>query len=90
MREVERIDRILDLLKQIWNSHPDVRFNQMIDSLSWLYAKENDKHIEYSYSKFEDDKGVYFRKDNANVDLFYVEDDKFEEFLKRHLEEIKK
>jgi hypothetical protein len=72
LREVGRIDRILDLVKQIWLKYPDQRFNQLISNLSWNYADDNKK-------------GAHFFGDVANVDLFYVEDDNFEEYLKDYL-----
>jgi hypothetical protein len=89
MRDPARIERVLDLIKQIWNKSPDLRFNQLIDNLSWSYTDEKANYIEYSYSKFENEKGVQFLKDVANVDLFYVEDDKFELFLQDYLEKFK-
>ena len=89
MREIERINRIISLIKKIWHKHPDTRFNQLIHNLSWEYANRNNKkYIEYSYSKFENEKGTIFNKDVVNVDLFYVEDDEFEKFLIDYLNEI--
>jgi hypothetical protein len=33
MRDIERIDRIINKLRNYWKIYPDLRFNQMIDSL---------------------------------------------------------
>jgi hypothetical protein len=90
MREPERIDRILDLIKQIWIKQPDSRYMQMMSNISWNYsAANNDAGKEYSYSKWETPKGaVIFNYDVASVDLFHLEDDKFEKFLEGYLKEI--
>jgi hypothetical protein len=90
MREPERIERILDLIKQIWIIQPDSRFMQMMSNISWNYSAENNNAgKEYSYSKWETPKGdVIFNYDVASVDLFHLEDDKLEEFLQKFLKEI--
>jgi hypothetical protein len=92
MRELERIERILDLLKQIWIKQPDSRLMQMMSNISWNYsAANNDAGKEYAYSKWETPKGdVIFNKDVAIVDLFYLEDDKLEKFLQEYLKEIER
>ena len=82
MRDPERIERIINLIKKIWSDHPDYRFNQLIHNLSWDYSDKNkDYGKDYSYSKWETEKGVHFNKDVIDVDLFHLEDDKFEEYL---------
>jgi hypothetical protein len=90
MREPERIERVLELIKQIWTKQPDSRFMQMISNISWNYSAENnDAGKEYSYSKWETPRGdVIFNKDVANVDLFYLEDDKLELFLQDYLNKL--
>jgi 2-oxoglutarate dehydrogenase complex dehydrogenase (E1) component-like enzyme len=90
MRDPNRIDRILKLIKQLWDKQPDTRFNQLIHNLSWEYSRiNNDKYKVWSYSKLENEKGIQFTKDEVSVDLFHLEDDKFEEFLIDKLEENK-
>jgi 2-oxoglutarate dehydrogenase complex dehydrogenase (E1) component-like enzyme len=88
MRDLNRIDRILSLIKQLWVKQTDTRFNQLIHNLSWEYSRiNNDAYLEWAYDKFEDEKGgIHFFKDAAIVDLFHLEDDKFEEFLIDKLE----
>jgi hypothetical protein len=90
MREPERIERILDLLKQIWIKQPDSRFLQMISNIEWRYSDaNNDAGKEYSYSKWETPRGdVIFNKDVTSVDLFYLEDDKLELFLQDYLNKL--
>jgi hypothetical protein len=87
MREGDRIERILTLIRQIWEKQPDIRFNQLIINLSWMYAnKNNENFIKRGYSKFENEQGIImFTKDVVYVDLFYLEDDEFEKFLKEYL-----
>jgi hypothetical protein len=89
MREIERIERVLDLIKRIWIKQPDSRFMQMMSNLSWNYsAANNDAYKEYSYSKWETPKGIIFNKDVVNVDCFHLEDDKLEIFLQDYLEKL--
>lgn len=88
MRNPERIDRVLYLIKQLWAKYPDLRFNQMISNLQWNYSsKNNDAYKEYSYSKWEQNDVVAFKKDVVSVDCFHLEDDKFETFLEEYLKE---
>lgn len=90
MREPERIERIMSLLTKIWKHHPDLRFNQLINNLQWLYAQEsgNKKYINEAY-KDEVISGLKWGTVVVKyVDLFYVEDDKFEEFLIKHFEKF--
>ncbi|MGD7047009.1 hypothetical protein FZC83_02080 [Rossellomorea marisflavi] len=86
MRDPNRIKRIMTLIEKLWERHPDTRFNQLISNLSWEYSAANGgAHTRHGYLKEENEHGIWFRKDLGNVDLFYVEDDKFEEFLKNKL-----
>lgn len=91
MREPERIKRILSLLEQIWNRYPDTRFNQLISSLEYDFAKHNPQHKkEYLVATpmGEFVKGILFDKVQYN-DLFNVEDDTFEQFLVDYLKGLK-
>lgn len=82
MRETKRIKRILSLVEQIWSKYPDLRFNQLVNVLSIKFSEANEnKYMDYTYSKIEDSRGIYFMEDDPTVDLFYVEDDQYEEFL---------
>jgi hypothetical protein len=87
MREVERIGRILNTIRDIWIQQPDTRFLQLITNMTWDYSsKNNDCLKEFTYSKWETPDGtIVFKKDMANVDGFYVEDTELEEFLKDYL-----
>lgn len=89
MREIERIERILDLIKKIWVKNPDLRYMQLNDHLAHKYSETNgDCGKQYFYDKYETDKGIQFTKTLTGVDLFYLEDDKFEEFLKEYLRDL--
>jgi hypothetical protein len=77
MRDPNRIKRILTLLQKIWEHQADVRFNQLISNLQSLYSQENN-----SYGRRE----VYTKnfidlEKTSYLDFFYLEDDKWEEFL---------
>ncbi|WP_459195766.1 hypothetical protein [Wukongibacter baidiensis] len=77
MRNPERIDSILELVKQIWKREPDTRFLQLISNLEVKYSRENN-----NYGK----KELYFKENGHEfeyntVDLFHLEDDEFKEFL---------
>lgn len=90
MRNPERIKRILELIQKIWRKYPDLRFMQLQNHLMQEYSARNDRVGEqYLYEKYGSNTGEHFKfvKVFAGVDLFYLEDDKFEEFLVEYLEE---
>lgn len=78
MRALERIDEISNLIKDIWNEDPDMRYMQLIYVLQAAYSKKNDgvgrveEKVDATYSK-------------VGFDLFNVEDDEFKIFLERYL-----
>ncbi|MEK4905729.1 hypothetical protein [Niallia sp. FSL M8-0099] len=85
MRDPNRIKRILTLLQKIWEHQADVRFNQLISNLQSLYSQENN-----SYGRRE----VYTKnfidlEKTSYLDFFYLEDDKWEEFLTSYWSSIK-
>lgn len=84
MREFERIDRIVTLIKKIWENHQDLRFNQLINHLQRKY--KDGAYIEKGYI----DIGKHEVMEISYPNLFNVEDDKFEEFLMDYLYEIEK
>lgn len=92
MRNPERIRHVLYYINSIWNHVPDMRFNQLMD---YLQNEYND-YKNQSYSKVLWEKEVnekfaieLYRK-TLEVDLFYVEDEDFIEFLKKTLDELNK
>ena len=46
MRDVKRIERIMELFKQYWLSHPDERFGQMIINIGMAPDDNIVWHIE--------------------------------------------
>jgi len=85
MRDIERINRILELIKEIWLYDPDLRFLQMIGNIESRYSKDNSNIglIEYEI----EEKGAPFKY--SYTDLFYLEDDKLEIYLIELLNEKK-
>ncbi|MEH7347131.1 hypothetical protein V7122_25175 [Bacillus sp. JJ1532] len=86
MRDPNRIKRILTLLQQIWEQQSDVRFNQLLSNLQSLYSQENN-----SFGR----KEVYTKnfidlEKTSYLDFFYLEDDKWEEFLTSYWSSIEK
>lgn len=41
MRNPERIEELLELIKEIWCKNPDLRFNQLIYNLQYDYSQKN-------------------------------------------------
>jgi len=72
MREFDRIKRIQQLITEIWVLLPDYRYFQLISLLEYKYEKQINCTL-----KFE-----------GRPDLFYVEDDKTEKFLKEFKENL--
>ena len=78
-RDPERIMRILHLLQEIWELNPDMRFFQLMDVLKHEYSSENNGFgIREGFEI--DSKG--YKMPNSYIDLFYLEDNIFEEFLR--------
>ncbi|RDW18796.1 hypothetical protein [Oceanobacillus chungangensis] len=82
-RNPERIKVILNLLQGIWESYPDMRLFQLMDLLKHEYSSKNN-----GFGKrkgFEIDfKG--HKLPISYIDLFYLEDKDFEEFLQSFIE----
>ena len=74
MRDPERIDQILNLIKEIWLQNPDLRFNQLVYNLQHEYSINN-KGIG-QINLVESDGFT-----RTGFDLFNLEDDKFLEHL---------
>jgi hypothetical protein len=80
MRDPARVRRITALIQELWEQRPDLRYFQLISWLEHEYSKQNNLF----------DKGDLIDKDEKNfempidaVDLFHLEDDKLERFLKQ-------
>lgn len=86
MREKERINRIMSLLQRIWEQQPDVRFNQLISNLQHMYSSENEGYGQ----RMMKEKGPLGDGVGYYLDLFYLEDDKWEEYLQRIVDNLEK
>lgn len=75
MRDPKRISECLDLIKQMWEKDPDLRFNQLIYNLQGSYSHENE-----GVGKVEEviEKGHSI----VGFDLFNLEDEQFIQFLR--------
>jgi hypothetical protein len=89
MRNPERIHVVLDLLKNIWEQQPDIRFNQLIHNLQVEYAEKTGKYKMELWEKGTF-RGIESYRKIFTVDLFYVEDNDFEDFLQEKLNSFKK
>lgn len=85
MREKERINRIMTLLEKIWQQQPDVRFNQLVSNLQTMYSSENEG---YGQRKMKEKGPLGDEVDSSYLDFFYLEDDKWEEFLQRLVDDL--
>lgn len=83
-REPERISRILSLIQTIWIKYPDLRFFQLVSWLEHEYTKHNEGFGTKSLIE-RDSFGVEMSL--PIIDLFHLEDNKFEDFLKQVLDE---
>ena len=84
MRDKERIQRITNLIFSYWSRYPNLRFNQLVDSLQWEYCNTVNKFHLVDYAKIIPSKSPikgFTVEEFKAPDLFYLEDDKFEKFL---------
>lgn len=77
MRDRRRIQRILTVLQKIWEQQPDVRFNQLLSNLQSVYSQRTNNYgrREVFKKEFIDLEKTFY------LDFFFLEDDKWEEFL---------
>lgn len=90
MREVTRIERILDLLKEIWSHMPDVRFNQLVSNLQSMYSQQHSEYGRHTAYRKDTYNNITSEYEVVYYDFFYLEDDAFEVFLEQYLQELKK
>jgi hypothetical protein len=84
MRDPKRIPRILTLLFKIWEQQPDLRFNQLVQNLQAIYSQQNNNFGKRNF--YEKDEEISYQ--NSFIDLFYLEDDQWEQFLRDYWSEI--
>ncbi len=71
MRDPERIKEILDLVNELWQKDPDLRFNQLIYNLQWGYSKKNGDAGQVESDGFT----------RTGFDFFNLEDNDFLEYI---------
>lgn len=82
MRPLERIDEISNLIKEIWNELPSMRYMQLIYVLQSSFSEKN-KNI----GRIE--AGEDGTNSRIGFDLFHIEDDKLKLFLENFLFDLK-
>ena len=85
MRNPQRIYEVMALITLIWEKQPDVRFNQLINSLQMEFCAKNPKYIREFWSKDESISYLTTYVQHQQPDLFNLEDEVFIEFLKTKL-----
>jgi uncharacterized protein YihD (DUF1040 family) len=75
MRDPERINELLSLVKSIWEKEPDLRFNQLIYNLQYDYSQKNNGVGQVK--EVETDGFV-----RTGFDFFNLEDNQFIEYLR--------
>ncbi len=78
MRDPKRIEMTLSLLRELWGSNADLRFNQLIYNLQREFSFENEGKGKVTEISQEGCQSVAY-------DLFSVEDDTFIQFLEAKL-----
>lgn len=89
MRNSERIDRVLNLIKEIWIQQPDTRFLQLIDNLTYEFSKQNNNRLHETVYQKEEHNHVIVFGEKTIVNGFHVEDGEFEKFLNDYLNKLK-
>jgi len=79
MRDPKRISELIELIKEIWEKDPDLRFQQLIYNLQRGYSQQNN-----DIGKVESNEEDGFTK--IGYDLFNTEDDKFIEYLHKKID----
>ena len=84
MRNPKRIKTIMNILTEIWELQPDIRFNQLIHNLQTEYANKYQAYIRKAYV---DEVGLVMTP-VTYTDLFNVEDGDFLTFLQEKLDSM--
>lgn len=84
MRNPERIKDVMSLLTEIWQSQPDTRFNQLIHNLQSEYTGNTGRVL---WQKTDYNGTISFLPETV-IDLFYLEDEYFLNFLQKKVEAV--
>lgn len=88
MRDPKRIEKLLNLYKQIWELYPYTRFFQLEESLKYEFyetTKTGNEIISWEY----DNHIQMLQLKGRDIDMYYVEDEKFITFLEWKLNKLK-
>jgi len=80
MRDPERIEEMIRLIKELWLRGPDLRFNQLLYNLQYEFSQLND-----GAGQIKEIEADGFTR--TGFDLFNIEDNKFMEFLESKVAE---
>ncbi len=84
MRDPKRIPVVMEKVQKIWTAYPDLRFFQFI---SYLEHKFEEKHPGYKKQNVFEKVDKHFTHPITVIDLFSLEDDRFEKFLDEYIQE---
>ncbi|MEI3599092.1 MULTISPECIES: hypothetical protein [Bacillaceae] len=87
IREIERINRIMSLIQRIWEEQPDLRFNQLISNLQYMYSSQNEG---YGQRMMIEKESSVDETESSYLDFFYLEDKEWEAFLQKIVDDQKK
>lgn len=82
MRPLERIDEISNLIKEIWNELPGMRYMQLIYVLQSSFSEKNKNIGRIEAPEVGTNSRIGF-------DLFHIEDDELKLFLESFLFDLK-
>lgn len=88
MRNSERISQVMTALTEIWCRYPDLRFNQLIESLQIEYNNTHDSIYSREYWEKDEYNGIVSYRRWIRPDLFNLEDESFLSFLQIKLNNI--
>ena len=87
MRDINRIDKITNIINEIWKLDPDLRFNQLVENLNYLYIQEKSFPAKEIWVYEESLKNFVYN--GTDKSIFYVEDDNYYDFLQSYLKKRK-
>ncbi len=90
MRDPKRIETAMTALNKIWQRNPDLRFHQLVEALKTEYV-EKEQAYAYVIKSYQEEyaNGHAFERAVFHTDMFYLEDDKWIDFLVEFAEEGK-
>lgn len=83
MRDINRIDKVLNALAEYWYSHPDLRLGQILGNMDISYYVEDEDALMRLQNNIEHDHRIDALQHRFNFDyvLESVDRDDFSEFV---------